>query len=150
MFPSPQRLPGGDKVAQVERFFTSGTLCETTLSQETYSSSVCSGFAPDSLFIESVSKKFRPNVGTCLWHVFLTYHRAGNMAKGMSLRYGVIVFGDLTQAQHQIGDTKLLIFFHTTPKKSTSLQVYESTGCRNFENSKLSSLLLLHIADWRG
>ena len=63
------RLPGGDKVAQVERFFTSGTLCETTLSQETYSSSVCSGFAPDSLFIESVSKKFRPNVGTCLWHV---------------------------------------------------------------------------------
>lgn len=80
----------------------------------------------------------------------LTYHRAGNMAKGMSLRYGVIVFGDLTQAQHQIGDTKLLIFFHTTQKKSTSLQVYESTGCRNFENSKLSSLLLLHIADWGG
>lgn len=72
-----------------------------------------------------------------------TYHRAGNMAKGMSLRYGVIVFGDLTQAQHQIGDTKLLIFFHTTQKKSTSQQVYESTGCRNFENSKLSSLLLL-------
>ncbi len=71
-------------------------------------------------------------------------------AKGMSLRYGVIVFGDLTQAQHQIGDTKLLIFFHTTQKKSTSLQVYESTGCRNFENSKLSSLLLLHIADWGG
>ena len=31
----------------------------------------------------------------------------------MSLRYGAIVFGDLTQAQHQIGDTKLLIFFHT-------------------------------------
>lgn len=61
----------------------------------------------------------------------------------MSLRYGVIVFGDLTQAQHQIGDTKLLIFFHTTQKKSTSQQVYESTGCRNFENSKLSSLLLL-------
>ena len=80
----------------------------------------------------------------------LTYHRAGNMAKGMSLRYGVIVFGDLTQAQHQIGDTKLLIFFHTTQKKSTSQQVYESTGCRNFENSKLSSLLLLHIADWEG
>lgn len=80
----------------------------------------------------------------------LTYHRAGNMAKGMSLRYGVIVFGDLTQAQHQIGDTKLLIFFHTTQKKSTSLQVYESTGCRNFENSKLSSLLLLHIADFLG
>lgn len=77
----------------------------------------------------------------------LTYHRAGNMAKGMSLRYGVIVFGDLTQAQHQIGDTKLLIFFHTTQK---SLRVYESTGCRNFENSKLSSLLLLHIADWEG
>ena len=68
-------------------------------------------------------------------------------AKGMSLRYGVIVFGDLTQAQHQIGDTKLLIFFHTTQK---SLRVYESTGCRNFENSKLSSLLLLHIADWGG
>ena len=61
----------------------------------------------------------------------------------MSLRYGAIVFGDLTQTQHQIGDTKLLIFFHTTQKKSTSQQVFESTGCRNFENSKLSSLLLL-------
>lgn len=62
----------------------------------------------------------------------LTYHRAGNMAKGMSLRYGVIVFGDLTQAQHQIGDTKLLIFFHTTQKKSTSLRVVEIPKIRSY------------------
>lgn len=55
------------------------------------------------------------------------------MAKGMSLRYGVIVFGDLTQAQHQIGDTKLLIFFHTTKKKSTSLRVYGLSKFRKFE-----------------
>lgn len=62
----------------------------------------------------------------------LTYHCAGNMAKGMSLRYGVIVFGDLTQAQHQIGDTKLLIFFHTTQKKSTSLRVVEISKIRSY------------------
>ena len=55
------------------------------------------------------------------------------MAKGMSLRYGVIVFGDLTQAQHQIGDTKLLIFSHTTQKKSTSLRVYGLSKFRKFE-----------------
>lgn len=50
----------------------------------------------------------------------------------MSLRYGVIVFGDLTQAQHQIGDTKLLIFFHTTQKKSTSLRVVEISKIRSY------------------
>lgn len=60
----------------------------------------------------------------------------------MSLRYGVIVFGDLTQAQHQIGDTKLLIFFHTTQKKSTSLQVYKSTSLRVVEISKIRSYRL--------
>ena len=64
------------------------------------------------------------------------------MAKGMSLRYGVIVFGDLTQAQHQIGDTKLLIFFHTTQKKSTSLRVYKSTSLRVVEISKIRSYRL--------
>lgn len=69
----------------------------------------------------------------------LTYHRAGNMAKGMSLRYGVIVFGDLTQAQHQIGDTKLLIF-STPPKKS--LRVYKSTSLRVVEISKIRSYRL--------
>ena len=53
-------------------------------------------------------------------------------AKGMSLRYGVIVFGDLTQAQHQIGDTKLLIFFHTTQQKSTSLRVVEISKIRSY------------------
>ena len=53
-------------------------------------------------------------------------------AKGMSLRYGVIVFGDLTQAQHQIGDTKLLNFFHTTQKKSTSLRVVEIPKIRSY------------------
>ena len=70
------------------------------------------------------------------------------MAKGMSLRYGVIVFGDLTQAQHQIGDTKLLIFFHTTQKKSTSLRVYGLSKFRKFEAIVFTSSSYRRLGGW--
>ena len=39
------------------------------------------------------------NVGTCLWHVSMQTYNVSTPwkhAKGMSLRYGVIVLGDLT------------------------------------------------------
>ena len=42
--------------------------------------------------------RLRHNVGTCLWHVSLQsamFQRITQHAKGMSLRYGVIVLGIL-------------------------------------------------------
>ena len=64
------------------------------------------------------AKIFRPNVGTCLWHVFLTYHRARNMPK--ACRYAMAL--SFLVIWHK-PNTKLVIqsylFFSTPPISPT-------------------------------
>ena len=54
----------------------------------------------DAMVYVSHNRRAHHNVGTCLWHVSLQsamFQRIPQHAKGMSLRYGVIVLGDLMQ-----------------------------------------------------